>query len=112
MVSEDERFKLEKTVFEDLAIYKIEVMVFAPFWLFWLNAFQIEHVVAGDAGEYSCEMIAKNYDIEKTREFVTVSVFLRDSEEYIEGEVNDEEEINFIGPEDVGNSEYASAGIK
>ena len=32
------------------------------------------NVESGDAGEYSCEMTEKDVDIDKTREFVSVSV--------------------------------------
>merc|ERR1719318_1968848 len=65
MVTEDLRFKLEKTVFEDLAIYKIEIM----------------DVEVEDAGEYSCEMTEEEEEEDKIREFVTVAVFERQSEE-------------------------------
>ena len=75
-------------------------------------AFQIEQVAAGDAGEYSCEMTEKDDDIEKSREFVTVSVFDRESEEYIEKEENGVEVIKFIGLEDINNSEYVSVSAQ
>ena len=63
----------------------------------------------GDAGEYSCEMTEKEENSDKTREYVTVSVFERESVEEV---VLDEEEESadyihhFIGPVDVKNSEY------
>ena len=53
-------------------------------------------------------MTEKNIDVENSREFVTVSVFERESEEYIEKEENGVEVIEFIGLEDINNSEYVS----
>ena len=62
-----------------------------------------------DAGEYSCEMTEEEED--KVREFVTVAVFERQSEEEMsEGkmiqEEEESEEIDFFGPVDVENSKY------
>ena len=63
-----------------------------------------------DAGEYSCEMTEEEED--KIREFVTVAVFERQSEEdmsegkMIQEEEEEIEEINFFGPVDVENSKY------
>merc|ERR1711909_84717 len=92
VIIEDERFQSEKTVFEDLAIYKLEIA-----------QMEIE-----DGGEYSCE-IAGQDETEKERKFVTVSVFERESEEMIAMEEKESEEINFIGPQDVTNSRYVSS---
>ena len=63
-----------------------------------------------DAGEYSCEMTEEEED--KVREFVTVAVFERQSEEemsegqMIQEEEEESEEIDFFGPVDVANSKY------
>ena len=63
-----------------------------------------------DAGEYSCEMTEEEED--KIREFVTVAVFERQSEEeigegqMIQEEEEESEEIDFFGPVDVENSKY------
>ena len=64
-----------------------------------------------DAGEYSCEMTEEEED--KIREFVTVAVFERQSEEEMsegqmiqEEEGEESEEIDFFGPVDVENSKY------
>jgi hypothetical protein len=72
-----------------------------------------------DAGEYSCEMTEEEED--KIREFVTVAVFERQSEEEMgEGnmmqeeenerqmikEEEESEEIDFFGTVEVANSKY------
>ena len=77
-----------------------------------MNAFQIEQVAAGDAGEYSCEMTEKDVDVENIREFVTVSVFERESEEYMEEKEHSVELIDFVGLEDINNSEYVSVNAQ
>ena len=67
-----------------------------------------------DAGEYSCEMTEEEED--KVREFVTVAVFERQSEEEMsegqmiqEEEEEESEEIDFFGPVDVVHSKYKSS---
>ena len=66
-----------------------------------------------DAGEYSCEMTEEEED--KIREFVTVAVFERQSEEemsegkmiHFVSQVEEEgEDINYFGPVDMENSKY------
>merc|ERR1711872_730520 len=61
-----------------------------------------------DAGEYSCEMV-HNGDTEKAREFVTVSVFERESVELQDLKEDESDEIDFIGPVDLTNSRYVSS---
>ena len=73
--------------------------------------FQIVEVEVEDAGEYSCEMTEEEED--KVREFVTVAVFERQSEEEMsEGlmiQEEESEEIDFFGPVDVENSKYKNS---
>ena len=66
---------------------------------------------AMDAGAYSCEMTEKA-DNEKTREFVAVSVFERESEEFVQVKEKESEEIDFIGPVDVTNSKNVRSDKK
>ena len=53
-------------------------------------------------------MTEKVVDVENSREFVTVSVFERESEEYIEEKEHGVELIDFVSLEDIinGNGEY------
>ena len=65
-----------------------------------------------DAGEYSCKMTEEEED--KIREFDTVAVFERQSEEEMSEEQliqeeDESEEIDFFGPVDVGNSKYKNS---
>jgi hypothetical protein len=66
-----------------------------------------------DAGEYSCEMTEEEEE-DKFREFVTVAVFERQSEEEMSEEQliweeEGSEEIDFFGPVDVKNSKYKNS---
>ena len=57
-------------------------------------------------------MTEKDVDVENNREFVTVSVFERESEEYMEEKEHGVELIDFVGLEDINNSEYVSVSAK
>ena len=77
--------------------------------------FQIEEMIEGDSGEYSCEMSEKDQDIEKARHFVIVSVFERQAwqiEEAMREEEMGNEEIDLIDPVDVTNSKHNKSAKK
>ena len=57
-------------------------------------------------------MTEKDVDVENNREFVTVSVFERESEEYMEEKEHGAELIDLVGLEDINNSEYVSVDKK
>ena len=59
-------------------------------------------------------MTEKDVDVENSKELVTVSVFERESEEYIEEKEHGVELIDFVSLEDImnGNGEYVSVSAK
>ena len=65
-----------------------------------------------DAGEYSCEMIEKVDGIEKTREYITVTIFMRQSEEEEEEEENEDSDyIEILDLKSTGTLRYQDPSV-